>query len=81
MTDEQRKKPSGGKGKQRRTSKEPNQKTVSVRLTTSEHNFFTAASDALGQTLSVLFRNAGQRYIEDQTELRLRDFEQDDQDD
>jgi hypothetical protein len=81
MTNEQRKKPSGGKGKQRRTSKEPNQKTVSVRLTASEHNFFTAASDVLGQTLSVLFRNAGQRYVEEQTELRLRDFEPDDQND
>lgn len=63
--------------KERRGSEAPrNSKGVTVRLTDAEYNFFKDASDALGQALAQLFRQGGKEYVERNTDLRLRDYQQ-----
>ena len=71
MTDEQKK----DKGKERRGSpSEKERKGVNVRLTPSEHKFFTDASDVLGKSLAVIFRQGGQEYVENNSDLRMNDY-------
>lgn len=71
MTDEQKK----DKGKERRGSpSEKERKGINVRLTPSEHKFFTDASNALGKSLAVIFRQGGQEYVEKNSELRMSDY-------
>ncbi len=79
MTDDQQKQ-SQRKGKQRREIEReppPPRKNVSVRLTPGEHRFFSDASNLLGQTLSVIFRNGAIKYVEDNTPLRKSDYPDD----
>jgi hypothetical protein len=71
MTDEQKK----DQGKERRGSpSEKERKGVNVRLTPSEHKFFTDASDVLGKSLAVIFRQGGQEYVEKNSDLRMNDY-------
>ncbi len=71
MTDEQKK----DQGKERRGSpSEKERKGVNVRLTPSEHKFFTDASDVLGKSLAVIFRRGGQEYVEKNSDLRMNDY-------
>lgn len=77
MTDEQ----NTGKGKERRGSpKEKERKGVNVRLTPSEHKFFSDASNLLGKSLAVIFRKGGQEYIERNSDLRMSDYIDEDND-
>lgn len=80
MTDNQEpEQQSSTKGKERRgSSGENNRKSVSVRLTKAEHRFFIDVSNALGKTLSVLFRDGAKQYAEDRTDLKLSDYEKTD---
>jgi DNA-binding MarR family transcriptional regulator len=71
MTDE----PKKDQGKERRGSpSEKERKGVNVRLTPSEHKFFTDASNVLGKSLAVIFRQGGQEYVEKNSDLRMNDY-------
>jgi predicted DNA-binding protein len=68
-------------GKQRRSAGKQSRKSISVYLTLKEWQFLKAASDQLGKTLALMMREYTIEGIERDTDLKLDDFnEKEDED-
>lgn len=81
MNDDDAQQRNSTRGKQRRNSdRQTNRKNISIRLTESEHRFFSDASNLLGETLAVIFRAGAKRYVEEKTDLRQEDYDSSDGD-